>query len=113
MREAESSNGKTFTPIEIKPKCSIKIYRTPNAAREYFTVSYYDEEGKRQRRLFQDLAEAERAANKLAGTLAKNEPPGLLVSGRDRLSVPTMHVRTPSVSEHWLTWPSRGLELVP
>ena len=79
MSETGSSNDKKFTAIEIKPKCSIRIFRTPNAGRVYFTVSYYDEDGRRQRRLFRDLPAAEKEANKLAGKLGKGEAPGLLV----------------------------------
>jgi excisionase family DNA binding protein len=85
MEAVENGNGKTFTPIEIKPKTSIRIHHTPNSGREYFTVSYYDEDGKRQRRQFRDLVVAQKEANKLAGKIGKNEAPGLLVTGRDRL----------------------------
>ncbi|MFO1501319.1 MAG: recombinase family protein [Verrucomicrobiota bacterium] len=85
MEAAENGDAKSFTPIEIKPKTSIRIHHTPNAGRDYFTLSYYDEDGKRQRRQFRDLATAEQQANKLAGKMGRSEPPGLLVTGRDRL----------------------------
>jgi hypothetical protein len=85
MENTNVSNEQKFTKLEITPKPSVRVYHTPNAGRDYYTLSYYDEEGRRQRRLFPDQQSAEAEAEKLAKKLEKRELPGLMLNGRERL----------------------------
>jgi hypothetical protein len=64
---------------------SVKINHTPNKGRDYFTVSYYDENRTRQGRLYFDLATAEQEAEKLRDRMDKGLMPGLLLNGLERL----------------------------
>ncbi|MBP8258771.1 MAG: hypothetical protein KA118_03810 [Verrucomicrobia bacterium] len=85
MENTNVSNEQKFTKLEITPKPSVRVYHTPNAGRDYYTLSYYDEEGRRQRRLFPDQQSAEAEAEKLGKKLEKREMPGLMLNGRERL----------------------------
>ncbi len=85
MSQANCNGGKKFTAQELKPKWSVKINHTPNKGREYFTVSYYDENRKRQRRLYSDLVTAQKEAEKLRERMDRGLMPGLLLNGMERL----------------------------
>jgi hypothetical protein len=85
MSEMNGSKSKKFTALELKPKWSVKVNYTPNKGRDYFTVSYYDEDRKRQRRTFPDAATAQAEAEKLRGRMDRGLMPGLLLVGRDRV----------------------------
>ncbi|MCX8154836.1 MAG: hypothetical protein N3J91_00040 [Verrucomicrobiae bacterium] len=85
MENTNVSNEEKFTKLEITPKPSVRVYHTPNSGRDYYTVSYYDEEGRRQRPMFPDRQTAEAEAEKLAKKFEKRELPGLMVNGRERL----------------------------
>src|SRR5262249_5222516 len=77
--------NKRFTTLELKPRWTIKINHTPNKGRDYFTVSYYDENRKRQRRVYPDLATAEKQVEKLRERMDRGLMPGLLLNGLERL----------------------------
>ena len=62
MSELVNGKKKKFTPLELKPKRSIRVHYTPNKARPYYTVSYYDEFGQRQRQVYPDRSTAEAEA---------------------------------------------------
>jgi hypothetical protein len=85
MSESVNSKEKKFTPLELKPRRSIRVHYTPNKDRDYHTLSYYDEFGKRQRRVFPNRSTAEAEARKLRCKIDSGVMPGLLLSGRQRL----------------------------
>jgi hypothetical protein len=85
MSQSNGNNGQKFTAQELRPKWSVKINHTPNQGREYFTVSYYDENRKRQRRLYSDLVTAQKEAEKLRERMDRGLMPGLLLNGVERL----------------------------
>lgn len=85
MEKTTGNDTKKFTALELKPKWSIRVNYTPNKGRDYFTVSYYDEDRKRQRRTFSDAAIAQAEAEKLRGRMDRGLMPGLLLVGRDRV----------------------------
>jgi len=85
MSQNNGSNGKTFTAVELTPRWSVKINHTPNQGRDYFTLSYCDENRKRQRQLYRDLSTAQAEAEKLRRKMDKGLMPGLLLTGRERL----------------------------
>src|SRR2546428_252442 len=80
-----NGSAKRFEAIELRPRWSVKINHTPNKGRDYFTVSYYDENGKRQRRVFPELRLAQTEAEKFRSKMDAGLLPGILLSGRDRL----------------------------
>jgi len=85
MSESVNSKEKKFTKLELKPRQSIRVHYTPNRGRDYHTVSYYDEFGQRQRRLYPDRSVAEKEAAKLRHKIDIGIMPGLLLNGRERL----------------------------
>ncbi len=46
MENTNVSNEEKFTGLQITLKPSIRVYHTPNAGRDYYTLTYYDEEGR-------------------------------------------------------------------
>ena len=82
MSDTISCESRKFTPLELKPKWSIRVCHTPNKGRDYYTVSYYDEFGKRQRKLFPDQSTAEGEAEKLQAKMNRGIAPGILLNGR-------------------------------
>jgi hypothetical protein len=86
MSETSSDNSKKFAAVVLEPrKRLIRLHHTPNKGREYHTVSYYDEFGRRQRRVYPDRSIAEAEATKLRRKIDNGETPGLLLNGRERL----------------------------
>jgi hypothetical protein len=85
MSELVKSKEKKFTSLELKPRRLIRVHYTPNKGRDYHTLSFYDEYGKRQRRMFPDRSIAEAEAAKLRRKIDNGVLPGLLLNGRERL----------------------------
>lgn len=85
MAAVDSNGEKKYTRLDLKPKWSVRVHFTPNRGRDYFTVSYYDEYGKRLRRVYPTRSTAEAEAEKLCRKMTRGVMPGLLLNGRERL----------------------------
>jgi hypothetical protein len=69
-------------PQRIKRgSCVVSIYRTPTSGYAAFTVVHYDSSGTRCRRMFNSLAEAQRAAKATAVELAAGNPEVHVLTG--------------------------------
>jgi integrase len=85
MSKANGSEIK-FTKLVLEPrKRVVRVHCTPNRGRDYYTVSYYDEYGHRQRRVFPRRSLAEKETERLRRKLDNGSLPGLLIAGRDRM----------------------------
>lgn len=73
-------------PETVRCRSSIvTIYHVLNRGKDHFTLSYYDENGKRQRQMFRDYDSAKEAAKSIVSELAAGGTDVLTLTGRDRL----------------------------
>ena len=73
-------------PETVRCRSSIvTIYHVLNRGKDHFTLSYYDANGKRQRRMFRDYDTAKESAKSIAAELAAGAQDVLMLSGKDRL----------------------------
>ncbi len=73
-------------PETVRCRSSIvTIYHILNRGKDHFTLSYYDANGRRQRRMFRDYDTAKESAKSIAAELAAGGSDVLTLSGRERL----------------------------
>src|SRR5258706_251600 len=63
----------------------VTIYHSVNRGKDAFTLSYYDGDGLRQRRMFRDYATTRQTAKSIAETMAEGGLDVLTLSGKERM----------------------------
>ncbi len=73
-------------PETVRCRSSIvTIYHVLNRGKDHFTLSFYDANGRRQRRMFRDYDTAKESAKSIASELAAGGSDVLTLNGRERL----------------------------